>query len=114
MRTPVLAILGLGIAALFASNVVSLADETGPAIWAGAGAAAIAGAFAFRFLVARPPALLTRLTGRRGLLLPVGAAALAFVVLSSSSEEAQLVSLAFFAGLLSAAIGASARRRGRT
>jgi hypothetical protein len=104
MRTPVLAILGLGVAALYAYNVASLVGETGPLIWAAAGAAAVAGAAAFYGLLARPPAFVERLKGPRGGLLPIAGAGIAVLVVSFSPPEGQLVALSFFAGLIGAAV----------
>jgi hypothetical protein len=113
VRTLVLAAVGLGVAALFASNVVSLAGETGPLIWAGSAAAAVAGAGAFLLLLGRPPAIVERLTGPRRGLLPIAAAGIAVLVVGSAPPEGQLVTLAFFAGLLAAAMVASLLRRVR-
>ena len=113
LRFPVLAVLGLGVAALFALNVVTLAGDTHPLVWVAAAAAAVAGAAAFVLLYARPPAFLDRLTGARRGLLPIVAGGIAVLVVGSSSDELQLVVLSFFAGLLAAAIGFSALRRVR-
>jgi hypothetical protein len=112
-RRPLLAAVGLAVAVLFAFNVASLADETGPAYWAGAIAAALAGAGAFVVLLWRPPALVERLTGARRGLLPLAAAGIAVLVVGSAPPEAQLVALSFLAGLLGAAIASSALRRAR-
>jgi hypothetical protein len=109
----VLAIAGLALAGLFAFNVVALAGDTGPLIWAAAAAAGLAGAGLFVLLLGRPPAILERLTGPRRGLLPIAAAGFAVLVVGSAPPEGQLVALAFFAGLLAAAIVFSALRRAR-
>jgi hypothetical protein len=109
----VLAALGLAVAGLFAFNVLALAGDTSPLIWAAAAAAALAGAGVFVLLLGRPPAFVERLTGARRGLLPIVAAGFAVLVVGSTRPEAQLVSLAFFAGLLAAAIVSSALRRAR-
>jgi len=108
-----LAALGLGIAALFAFNVVGLAGDTDPLIWAAAAAAALAGAGLFVLLLGRPPAVLERLTGVRRGFLPIAAAGIAALVVGSAPPEGQLVALAFFAGLLAAALSSAALRRAR-
>ena len=113
MRALVLTVLALGVLALFVRNMVELAGETEPAIWGAAVLAAVAGAGAFLLLAARPPAFVERLTGARRGLLPILAAGLAVVVVTSAPPEGQLVSLAFFAGLLLVPIGVWAVRRGR-
>jgi hypothetical protein len=113
MRVPILAVLGLGVAALFAYNVGSLAGETGALVWAAAAGAAVAGAALWLVLVARPPAIVERLTGPRRGLLPILAAGVAVLVVGSAPPEGQLVALAFFAGLLLAPIGGWALRRVR-
>jgi hypothetical protein len=110
VRTLVLGAVGLAVAALFAFNVASLAGDTGPLIWAAAAAAALAGAGVFVLLLGRPPAFVERLTGARRGLLPIVAAGVAVLVVGSAPAEGQLVALAFFAGLLGAAIAASALR----
>jgi hypothetical protein len=109
----VLAAFGLAVAALFAFNVYVLADDTDPLIWAAAVAAGLAGAGVFVLLLGRPPAVLERLTGARRGLLPVVAAGIAVLVVGSAPPEGQLLALAFFAGLLGAAVVFSALRRGR-
>lgn len=109
--TLVLAAVGLGVAALFVANVLSLAGKTSPLIWAAAGAAALAGAGAFVLLAGRPPAFVERLTGARRGLLPIVAAGIAVLVVGSARPEWQLVALAFFAGLLAVPIGVWAARR---
>jgi hypothetical protein len=111
LRTPVLAIVGLAVAALFAFNVATLADETHPLIWVAAAAAALAGAGTFVLLLWHPPAFVEKMTGARVGLWPIAAAGIAVLVVGSSSQELQLVVLSFFAGLLAAAIAYSARRR---
>jgi hypothetical protein len=112
LRTPVLALLGLALAALFAFNVASLADETGPWIWAAAVAAALAGVGLFVVLLARPPAFVDRLTGARRGLLPIVAAGIAVLIVGSAPAEGQLVALAFCAGVLAAAgVGSILRAR---
>ena len=113
LRRPLLALFGLAVAGLFVFNVASLAGETGPAAWAGAVAAALAGACAYVFLVWRPPAFVERLTGPRRGLLPLLAAGLAVVIVGSAPPEGQLVALSFFAGLLGAVIVSAALRRAR-
>jgi hypothetical protein len=110
----VLAALGLAVAALFAFNVFALAGDTGPLIWAAAAAAAVAGAGVFVLLLGRPPAFVERLTGVRRGLLPIVAAGVAVLIVGSAPPEGQLVALAFFAGLLMAAIAFSAVRRARS
>ena len=102
--------VGLAVAALFAFNAVTLAGDTGPAVWAGAVAAAAAGAGLFLALLIRPPALVERLTGPRRGLLPLVAAGVAVLVVSWAPPEGQLVALAFFAGLLGAALVTSRLR----
>jgi hypothetical protein len=111
LRTPVLALVALGVAALFALNVVTLAGDTDPLVWVAAAVAAVAGAVVFVLLVGHPPAFLDRLTGARRGLLPILAAGIAVLVVGSTSAELQLVVLSFFAGLLAAAIAFSALRR---
>ncbi len=110
MRPLVLTVLALGVTALFVRNVVTLAGETEPLVWAAAGLAAAAGSGAFLLLAARPPALVERLTGARRGLLPILAAGLAVVVVTSAPPAGQLVSLAFFAGLLAVPVVAWAAR----
>jgi hypothetical protein len=109
----VLAAAGLAVAGLFAFNVFALAGDTTPLIWAAAVAAALAGAALFVLLLGRPPAVLERLTGARRGLLPIVAAGVAVLVVGSAPPEGQLVALAFFAGLLAAAVVFSALRRAR-
>lgn len=108
-----LAAVGIGVTALFVSNVVSLASETRPLIWAGAVAAAAAGAGAFVLLAGHPPAFVERLTGARSGLLPIVAAGIAVLVIGSAPPEGQLLALAFFAGLLLVPVATWAVRRGR-
>lgn len=110
MRTILLTVLALGVTALFVRNVAALAGETEPLVWAAAGVAAVAGAGAFLLLAARPPAMVERLTGARRGLLPILAAGLAVIVVTSAPPAGQLVSLAFFAGLLVVPIAAWAVR----
>jgi hypothetical protein len=111
LRTLVFAAVAIGVTALFVSNVASLAGETSPLVWAGAVAAAAAGAGAFVLLAGRPPAFVERLTGPRRGLLPIVAAGIAVLVIGSTPPEGQLVALSFFAGLLAAAMVAGAARR---
>jgi hypothetical protein len=113
MRVPILAVLGLGVAALLAYNVASLASETGALVWVAALGAAVAGAALWLVLAARPPAIVERLTGPRRGLLPILAAGVAVLVVGSAPPEGQLVALAFFAGLLLPPIGGWALRRAR-
>jgi hypothetical protein len=113
LRTPVLAAVGLGVAALFAFNVATLAGETSPLVWVAAAAAAVAGAGAFVLLLWHPPAFVERMTGARRGLWPIAAAGIAVLVVGSSSQELQLVVLSFFAGLLAAAIAYAVTRRAR-
>jgi hypothetical protein len=113
LRTPVLAVVGLGVAALFALNVVTLAGETNPLVWVAAAAAAFAGAGAFVLLLWHPPEFVEKMTGARRGLFPIAAAGIAVLVVGSSSQELQLVVLSFFAGLLAAAIAYSLTRRRR-
>lgn len=108
-----LAVVGLGVAALFALNVLALAGDTHPLIWVAAAVAAVAGVAVFALLLGHPPAFVERLTGARRGLLPIAAAGLAVLVVGSSSPELQLVVLSFFAGLLAAAIAFSALGRAR-
>jgi hypothetical protein len=113
VRTLVLGAVGLAVAALFAYNVASLGADTGPLIWTAAAVAALGGAGVFLLLLGRPPAVVERLTGPRRGLLPIVAAGIAVLVVGSAPAEGQLLALAFFAGLLAAAVVASARRRAR-
>jgi hypothetical protein len=113
LRTLVLAAVAIGVTALFVSNVVSLAGETSPLIWAGALAAAALGAGAFVLLAGRPPAFVERLTGPRRGLLPIVAAGIAVLVIGSTPPEGQLVALAFFAGLLAVPVATWAVRGAR-
>ena len=106
-----LALVALGVAALFALNVVNLAGDTDPLVWVAAAVAALAGAVVFVLLLGHPPAFVERLTGARRGLLPILAAGIAVLVVGSSSAELQLVALSFFAGLLATAIAFSALRR---
>ena len=108
-----LAAVALGVTALFVSNVVSLAGETSPSVWAAAVAAAAAGAGAFVLLAGRPPAFVERLTGPRRGLLPIVAAGIAVLVIGSTPPEGQLVALSFFAGLLLVPVATWIVRRGR-
>jgi hypothetical protein len=112
LRTPVLAVLALGVAGLFALNVATLGGETEPLVWVAAVAAGLAGAASFVLLLRRPPAFLERMTGARRGFWPIAAAGMAVLVVGSSSPELQLVVLSFFAGLLAAAIVSSALARG--
>jgi hypothetical protein len=109
----VLALVGLGVAALFALNVAALGSETHPLVWVAAAAAAVAGAAAFVLLLWHPPAFVDRMTGARRGLWPIAAAGIAVLVIGSSSPELQLVVLSFFAGLLAAAVALSALGRTR-
>jgi len=113
LRTLALAAVAIGVTALFVSNVVSLAGETSPLIWAAAVAAAAAGAGAFVLLAGRPPAFVERLAGPRSGLLPIVAAGIAVLVIGSTPPEGQLVALAFFAGLLLVPIATWAVRTAR-
>ena len=108
-----LAAVGLGVAALFAFNVATLAGETHPLVWVAAAAAAVAGAGAFVLLLWHPPAFVEKMTGARRGLWPIAAAGIAVLVVSSTSQELQLVVLSFFAGLLATAIAYSLTRRTR-
>ena len=110
MRSLLLAVAGLGVGALFVSNVVDLAGDTHPGVWAAAAAAALAGALAYVLLLSRPPRLLDKLArgARRGVL-PLAAAGVAVLVIGSESPEGQLISLALFGGFLAAALAATAR-----
>jgi hypothetical protein len=110
MRTLVLGAVGLAVAALFAYNVTSLGADTGPLVWAGAAAAALAGAGLFVLLLGRPPAFVERLTGARRGLLPILATGIAVLVVGSAPAEGQLIALAFFAGLVGAAVASSTLR----
>jgi hypothetical protein len=113
VRALVLTVLALGVVALFVRNMLTLAGETGPLVWVAAALAGAAGAGAFLLLAARPPAFVERLTGARRGLLPILAAGLAVILVTSAPPEGQLVSLAFFAGLLLVPISAWVVRRGR-
>jgi len=104
LRTPVLAVVALAVAALFAFNVAALGGETHPLVWVAAVAAALAGAASFVLLLRRPPAFVERMTGARRGLWPIAAAGLAVLVVGSSSQELQLLVLSFFAGLLATAL----------
>jgi hypothetical protein len=113
LRTPVLAVVALGVAVLFAFNVATLAGETDPLVWVAAAAAAVAGAGAFVLLLWRPPAFVEKMTGARRGLFPIVAAGIAVLVVGSSSQELQFVVLSFFAGLLATAIAYSLARKAR-
>jgi hypothetical protein len=84
-----------------------------PLVWVAAAAAAVAGAGAFVLLLWHPPAFVEKMTGARRGLWPIAAAGIAVLVVSSTSPELQLVVLAFFAGLLAAAIAFSVLGRAR-
>ena len=104
MRTFLLLGVATLVGALFARNVVVLGGETHPVVWVAAVLAALAGAFVFVLAAAHPPRFVDRLARRgRGGLLPLVAVGVAVVIVGSASTEGQLVSLALFAGFLTAA-----------
>jgi hypothetical protein len=113
VRRLFLLVVALLVGVLFVRNVLTLADETGPAVWVGAGLAAVVGAGLFFVLLARPPAVLEKLRGVRGGILPILAAGIAVLVVGSASAEGQLISLALFAGFLAPAVARAAVRRPR-
>ena len=108
-----LALFAVAVAGLFAFNVVGLAGDTEPLVWAAAIVAGLIGAASFVLLLWHPPAFVDRMTGFRRGLWPIAAAGIAVLIVGSSSAELQLVVLSFFAGLLAAAIAFSALRRAR-
>lgn len=113
MRRLFLLVVALLVGALFARNVLTLAGETEPVVWVGAGLAAVVGAGLFFVLLSRPPAVLERLRGVRGGILPILAAGIAVLVVGSASAEGKLITLSLFAGFLAPAVGRAIVRRPR-
>jgi hypothetical protein len=113
VRRLFLLVVALLVGALFVRNVLTLAGETEPVVWVGAGLAAAVGAGLFFVLLSRPPGVLEKLRGVRGGILPILAAGIAVLVVGSASAEGQLISLALFAGFLAPAVARAAVRRPR-
>jgi hypothetical protein len=113
VRRIFLLVVAVLVGVLFVRNVLTLAGETEPVVWVGAGLAAVAGAGLFVLLLARPPAVLERLRGVRGGILPILAAGIAVLVVGSASAEGQLITLSLFAGFLAPAVARSAVRHSR-